>query len=99
MPDGFAIDTSLGLPKDGLRGSAMTHVSRGYFGAFGATIVAGRDFAPFEYETLGGRVLIVNEAFARNVFGPRNPVGQRVRLRTYQSELTLFGVDTTQWLE
>jgi predicted permease len=96
---GFAVDTAVGLPKDGLRTSAMTYVSRGYFGAFSAPIVAGRDFASFEYEPLGGRVLVVNEAFARNVFGPRNPVGQRVRLRSYQSELTLFGIDTTQWLE
>ena len=96
---GFAVDTAVGVPKEGLRASAMTYVSRGYFGAFGASIVAGRGFAPFEYEPLGGRVLIVNESFARNVFGPRNPVGQRVRLLSYPSELTLFGVDTTQWLE
>ena len=96
---GFAVDTAVGVPKEGLRASAMTYVSRGYFGAFGTSIVAGRGFAPFEYEPLGGRVLIVNESFARNVFGPRNPVGQRVRLLSYPSELTLFGVDTTQWLE
>ena len=96
---GFAVDTAVGVPKEGLRASAMTYVSREYFGAFGTSIVAGRDFAPFEYEPLGGRVLIVNESFARNVFGPRNPVGQRVRLLSYPSELTLFGVDTTQWLE
>jgi ABC-type lipoprotein release transport system permease subunit len=43
--------------------------------------------------------LIVNEAFARNVFGGRNPVGQRIRLLTYNSDETLFGVDPKQWLE
>jgi predicted permease len=96
---GFGVDTSAGAPGDGLRVSAMTYVSRGYFGAFGATIIAGRDFAQFEYERLGGPALIVNEAFARNVFGPGNPVGQRIRLLSYNSDETLFGVDTTQWLE
>jgi predicted permease len=96
---GFAVDTLAGALGDGLRGSAMTYVSRGYFGAFGAAIIAGRDFAPFEYESLGGPVLIVNESFARNVFGRRNPVGQRVRLVSYNSDETLFGVDKNQWLE
>jgi predicted permease len=96
---GFDVDTLAGAPRDGLRGSAMTYVSRGYFGAFGASIIAGRDFAPFEYESLGGRVLIVNESFARSAFGRRNPVGQRVRLLSYDSDETLFGVDKNQWLE
>lgn len=96
---GFAVDTSAGAPRDGLRVSTLVYVSRGYYSAFGASIIAGRDFAPFEYETLGGRVLIVNEAFARNVFGQRNPIGQRVRLLTYDSDETLFGVDKDQWLE
>lgn len=96
---GFDVDTLAGAPRDGLRGSAMTYVSRGYFGAFGASIIAGRDFAPFEYESLGGRVLIVNESFARSTFGRRNPVGQRVRLLSYDSDETLFGVDKNQWLE
>ena len=96
---GLGVDTSAGAPGDGLRVSAMTYVSRGYFGAFGASIIAGRDFAPFEYESSGGRVLIVNESFARNVFGRRNPVGQRVRLLSYNSDETLFGVDKNQWLE
>jgi putative ABC transport system permease protein len=96
---GFGVDTSAGAPGNRLRVSTLVHVSRGYFGAFGTSIVAGRDFAPFEYERLGGRVLIVNEAFARNVFGQRNPIGQRVRLLSYNSDESLFGVDTAKWLE
>lgn len=96
---GFGVDTSAGAPRDGLRVSTLVYASRGYFGAFGGSIIAGRDFAPFEFETLGGRVLIVNEAFARNVFGQRNPIGQRVRLLSYNSDETLFGVDKEQWLE
>jgi predicted permease len=96
---GFGVDTTAGAPGDGLRVSTMTYVSRGYLDAFGAKLIAGRNFAPGEYERLGGRVLIVNEAFARNVFGGRNAVGQRVRLLTYNSDETLFGVDKNQWLE
>ena len=115
---GFAVDTSAGAPREGLRVSPMTYVSRGYLAAFGASIIAGRDFASSEYERLGGRVLIVNEAFARHVFGRSNraegevserakapfvaqlnPVGQRVRLLSYNADETLFGVDTAQWLE
>ena len=96
---GFGVDTLAGAPRDGLRASALVYVSRGYFGAFGASIIDGRDFAPFEYETLGGRVLIVNRAFARNVFGQRNPIGQRIRLLSYDADETLFGIDKEQWLE
>ena len=96
---GFGVDTSAGAPGDGLRVSAMTYVSRGYFGAFGASLIAGRDFAPIEYERLGGRVLIVNQAFARHVFGRRNAIGQRVRLLSYNADETLFGVNTDEWLE
>src|SRR5688500_167886 len=115
---GFAVDTSTGAPGDGLRVSPMTYVSRGYLSAFGASIIAGRDFSSSEYEKLGGRTLIVNEAFARNVFGQGNraegevserakapfvaqlnPVGQRIRLVSYNADETLFGVDSTQWLE
>ena len=95
----FGVDTSAGAPRDGLRVSTLVYASRGYFGAFGTSIIAGRDFAPFEYETLGGRVVIVNEAFARNVFGHLNPIGQRVRLLSYNADETLFGIDKEQWFE
>jgi hypothetical protein len=96
---GFGVDTLAGAPRDGLRVSTLVYVSRGYFGAFGASIIAGRDFRPYEFERLGGQVLIVNEAFARNVFGQRNPIGQRIRLLSYDADETLFGVDKDQWLE
>jgi hypothetical protein len=55
-------------------------VSRGFFAAFGTTLVSGRDFAPLDYE--GGRVLIVNESFARSGLGGRNPIGQRIRVES-----------------
>ena len=72
------VDTMAGAPASGLRTSTMVHVSRGFFGAFGTSVVSGRDFAPLDFES--GRVLIVNQSFARHVFGQRNPIGQRIRI-------------------
>jgi putative ABC transport system permease protein len=89
------VDSAAGAPIDGLRGSTLVHVSRGFFGAFGTSVTAGRDFASIEYETHGGRVLIVNEAFARNVFGQMNPVGQRIRIGGGEVDLRVEG----QWFE
>ena len=72
------VDTTDGAPADGLRRSTLVQVSRGFFDAFGTEVVSGRDFAPHDNET--GRVMIVNESFARHVFGNRNAIGQRVRV-------------------
>ncbi|MGH7555531.1 MAG: ABC transporter permease, partial [Longimicrobiales bacterium] len=72
------IDTMAGAPANTLRTSTLVHVSRGFFPAFGTSVIAGRDFVPVDFET--GRVLIVNESFARHVFGGRNVVGQRIRI-------------------
>ena len=72
------VDTTTGAPETGLRTSTLVQVSRGFFAAFGTSVVAGRDFVPLDFEN--GRVLIVNESFARHVLGGRNPIGQRIRI-------------------
>ena len=72
------VDTMAGAPATGLRTSTHVQVSRGYFAAFGTSVIAGRDFTPLDYQN--GRVLIVNQSFARHVFEGRNPIGQRVRI-------------------
>ena len=72
------VDTTSGAPATGLRTSTHVQVSRGFFAAFGTSVVAGRDFVPLDFEN--GRVLIVNESFARHVLGGRNPIGQRIRI-------------------
>jgi putative ABC transport system permease protein len=72
------VDTTAGAPVTGLRTSTLVNVSRGFFGAYGTSVVTGRDFAPLDFET--GRVMIVNQSFARHVFGDRNPVGQRIKI-------------------
>jgi cell division protein FtsX len=72
------VDTATGAAATDLRTSTLVHVSRGFFAAFGTSVVAGRDFSPLDFET--GRVLIVNEAFTHHVFDDRNPIGQRIRV-------------------
>ena len=78
------VDTLTGGPTTGIRRSTLVHVSHGFFATFGTSVVSGRDFAPIDFET--GRVLIVNEAFARYVLGGRNPIGQRIRIVTGEVE-------------
>ena len=75
---GFDVDTTMGAPATSLRTSTLVMVSSGFFDTFGTTVVAGRDFAPLDFET--GHVMIVNESFARHVFGGRSPIGQRIRI-------------------
>ena len=75
---GIEVDTAAGAPATGLRTSTLVQTSRGFFAAFGTSVAAGRDFVPLDFET--GRVMIVNQSFARHVLGGRNPIGQRVRI-------------------
>jgi putative ABC transport system permease protein len=86
------VDTMAGAPAGTLRTSTLVHVSRGFFATFGSSVIAGRDFAPVEYEN--GRVLIVNETFVRHVFAGRNAVGQRVRITGGEIDL-----GTDYWYE
>jgi predicted permease len=78
------VDTTTGVPATGMRRSTLVHVSRGFFSTFGTSVIAGRDFAPLDFET--GHVLIVNESFARHVLGGRNAIGQRIRIVTGEVE-------------
>jgi putative ABC transport system permease protein len=75
---GIEVDDAAEAAPTDLRTSTLVHVAPGFFETFGTSVVAGRDFAPLDFET--GRVLIVNESFARYVFGGRNAIGQRVRV-------------------
>lgn len=75
---GIEVDTAMGAPVVGLRTSTAVNVSGSFFPAFGTSVVAGRTFSSIDFEM--GHVMIVNESFARNVFGGRNAIGQRVRI-------------------
>ncbi len=56
----------------------FNRVSPNYFRTMGTALIAGRDFN--ERDTLSApKVAIVNEAFARRIFGAGNPVGRSYR--------------------
>ena len=93
------LDSTTGAPTTGIRSSSLVHVSRGFFAAFGTSVVAGRDFEPLDFET--GRVLIVNESFTRHVLGGRNPIGQRIRIVSGAAEevLDIENIIGKEWYE
>jgi putative ABC transport system permease protein len=89
----IAVDTLAGAPNNTLRRSTLVHVSEGFFAAFGTDVLSGRRFQPLDFET--GRVMLVNQSFARNVFGELAPIGQRVRI--VGGEVSTVGGD--DWYE
>lgn len=72
------VDTAAGAPATGLRRSTLVQTSPSFFDAFGTSVIAGRNFAPGDFEN--GRVVIVNQSFAHHVLNGRNPIGQRIRI-------------------
>ncbi len=72
----------------------FNRVSPGYFHTMGTPFVSGRDFG--EPDTIGSsKVAIVNETFARQVFGAANPLGRSFRVQGPAGKRTQF----TRWWE
>jgi predicted permease len=73
--DGFHI---VGGPKSTLPDTLadLYMASPGYFETMGIPLLAGRDFA--NESATGTKVAIVNRAFAEQVFGTQNPIGQLI---------------------
>jgi predicted permease len=64
---------------EALRVSQGADVTPGWFAAYGMPIVAGRDFD--EHDTVGTRrVMVVNEAFVRQFFPDRTPIGHALAM-------------------
>ncbi len=57
----------------------MNAVAPGWFETLEMRLVMGRDFAPSDVAG-AERVAVVNETFARRFVGPRNPLGQRIKM-------------------
>src|SRR5271156_936944 len=72
----FQIEGSEHQEKSDDRTSMMNYVAPEFFGTLGIPILAGRDFTASEPK---GR-LIVNAAFAREVFGSPNVLGKRISM-------------------
>jgi predicted permease len=53
-------------------------VGPGYFNTMGIELIAGREFGNGD-RSGGSRVAVINESFARRMFGTSNPIGQRIR--------------------
>ena len=57
----------------------LNAVAPGWFETVGMRVLSGRDFASSDVAG-SERVAVVNETFARRFVGPRNPVGQRMKM-------------------
>jgi predicted permease len=70
----------------------VARVSPEYFGTLGVPILQGRNFTSVDTPTSPG-VIIVNEALARKYWPNQDPLGKRIRLRTYDGpEFQIVGV-------
>lgn len=63
----------------------MSHISGGYFKTMGSPLLAGRDFDQRDNAN-APRVTIVNQQFARTLFGTENPVGRTFIIDVYKGE-------------
>lgn len=66
-------------------------VTPGYFATLGIPLLAGRDFSPQDREGTP-KVVILNETFARTLFGKQNPVGRVVHIGDTDSDAEIVGV-------
>jgi len=69
-------------------------ITPGYFPAIGVPILRGRALAATDRDTIA-RVAVVNESFAKRVFGAEDPLGHRIKLGDAASPdpwVTIVGV-------
>jgi putative ABC transport system permease protein len=67
-------------PTSGQRPSAKSErVTPGYFRTMGISLLKGRDFTEQDRKD-APQVVIINEALSRQVFGSRDPIGERLNL-------------------
>jgi predicted permease len=86
VPFGDSIDSarleSVGAgPGEPVRARAFRIIGADYFATLGIPVLRGREFTRLEEQASGGpRVAIVDEAFARELFGDADPVGRLIRV-------------------
>jgi ABC-type antimicrobial peptide transport system, permease component len=68
------------LPANGDKDSADDEIGPNYFGTIGVPMVMGREITQEDYSRRA-RVAVVNETFAREYFGERNPLGHSVGIQ------------------
>jgi putative ABC transport system permease protein len=72
----------------------IVEVPPGYFAAYDAQIIAGRDFGPADVDT-ASKAIIVNRSFVTSILGNRNAIGRRIRTMSWRPD----GFDYGPWLE
>jgi len=65
------------MSPSAIRTVTSASVAHGFFAAFRAPLLAGREFTARDTERQDS--VVVNQSFVRHVFEGRNPIGQRVR--------------------
>jgi putative ABC transport system permease protein len=73
-------------------------ITPGFFRAMGIPLRSGRDFSNSDSETTG-KVVIVNEAFAREHFSGRSPLGEHIFLGDDPSEIVGVVGDVKSYLD
>jgi predicted permease len=68
----------------------LNQIAPQFFGAFGITLLTGRDFNAQDTPDTP-KVVIVNESLARRFFGAESPTGRRITLENYK-DLEIVGV-------
>ena len=82
------------VPNSDFLNTSGNNVTPEYFETMGMRIVSGRAFTAADADAKPPRV-VVNEAFARHLFGNRNPIGQSIGFgwrRAAKAELQIIGV-------
>ncbi|MEO5961197.1 MAG: FtsX-like permease family protein, partial [Opitutaceae bacterium] len=69
------------------RAGSIKYVSPGYFETLGASIVRGRPIVAHDNRANAPRVLVVNEALVRVLFGQENPIGRRLNVSNQSWEI------------
>ena len=69
----------------------LTSISEGYFQVMNAPLLAGRDFNANDRPS-STPVAIVNQTFARTLFGSNNPIGRTFRLSPSEPPLEIVGL-------
>jgi putative ABC transport system permease protein len=93
---GWQIWSKFWIAGEGNRQAGFVHgilqaVTTDYFAALGVRLRSGRIFS--RADTTGtAPVAIINEAFARWKFAPRNPIGQRIGIEDDQQTYQIVGV-------
>jgi predicted permease len=67
------------------KGSAVDTVGSGYFAALGIPITLGRDIEERDRDS-AGEVCVINEAFAKQFFDKRHPIGMRITVEPAERE-------------